>query len=174
MTEKIPKINWENQVVGETTIKEAIKNDWPRRIARVFVFNASGQMLLQLRSDNALSFPSLWDQSAGGHVDVGETTEEAAKRELHEEVGIQTELKLVVEGVRSSCKEDRVFSYVYRADVPDDINIKFDPVELQSVRWISVADFDKEVKELPENFVPTFVGIFNDHRNKIIPLTTKI
>lgn len=50
--------------------------------ACVIVENAAGEILLQLRADN-----HCWG-IAGGAVELGESTEEAAKRELFEETGL--------------------------------------------------------------------------------------
>lgn len=166
---KIPKINWDNEVIGETTISEAMANDWPRRISRVYVFNQSGDMLVQLRSKNAKSFPGLWDQSAGGHVDVGETELQAAERELKEELGISAELELIAEGVRSDRPDDKVFSYMYRCNIVDDVELNPDPEEVTDTRWLSVEDFEKEIATYPDKFVPTFLYLYKTYRDKLIP-----
>ena len=92
MFHPIPKINEQDEVIGETTIEEAVVNGWPRRVSRVFVFDESGNILLQKRSQTMLSYPGLWDQSAAGHVDIGEAYKDAAKRELYEELGLELNL----------------------------------------------------------------------------------
>ncbi|MEA4832992.1 MAG: NUDIX hydrolase [Oscillospiraceae bacterium] len=50
--------------------------------ASVIVENENGDILLQLRKDN-----NCWGY-AGGAVEIGESTEETAKRELYEETGL--------------------------------------------------------------------------------------
>ena len=50
--------------------------------ASVIVENESGEILLQLRRDN-----QCWGY-AGGAIELGESTEDAAKRELFEETGL--------------------------------------------------------------------------------------
>ena len=62
--------------------------------ASVIAVNESGQILLQLRSDN-----STWGY-AGGSVEIDEKVEDAAKRELYEETGL-TANELVLLGVFS-------------------------------------------------------------------------
>ena len=49
--------------------------------ASVLLFNQEGQLLMQRRKDN-----NLWGY-AGGVVEMDETVENAAKRELYEETG---------------------------------------------------------------------------------------
>lgn len=58
------------------------------RAVHVLVHNAAGALLLQKRSLHKRVQPGCWDTSVGGHVDPGESYEEAALRELGEELGI--------------------------------------------------------------------------------------
>jgi isopentenyldiphosphate isomerase len=58
------------------------------RAIHVLVFNAAGELFLQQRSRFKRIQPGRWDSSVGGHVDPGESCEEAAVRELGEELGV--------------------------------------------------------------------------------------
>jgi isopentenyldiphosphate isomerase len=63
-------------------------NSLLHRVVHVFVVNSSGDILLQKRAMNKDVAPGRWDTSVGGHVDAGETVEEALEREMEEELGI--------------------------------------------------------------------------------------
>jgi len=49
---------------------------------------ARGELYLQKRSAQKKLLPLTWDTSVGGHVDYGESVEEALLRETREELGI--------------------------------------------------------------------------------------
>lgn len=157
-------------MVGETTIAEAKRHNWPRRIARVFLFTTNNQLLLQRRASHVVSFPDLWDQSAGGHVDVGETEREAAIRELKEELGItNVPLTTIAEGVRSDQPDDYVFSYIYRGIVSPTTSLAPDPDEVSTVRWFTLEEFESAVWNTSAQFVPTFVALYRRYRDTLTP-----
>lgn len=55
----------------------------------VFVVNGKGDVFLQKRSASKDIQPGKWDTSVGGHVDLGEAPDMAARREAREELGIE-------------------------------------------------------------------------------------
>jgi isopentenyl-diphosphate Delta-isomerase len=57
------------------------------RSVLVLVFDGQNRLFLQKRSRTKEAYPSRWDVSASGHIRAGESREEAAIREVHEELG---------------------------------------------------------------------------------------
>ncbi len=111
------------------------------RAVHVMVRNSGGELFLQLRSMNKVTQPGRWDTSVGGHVDPGESYEVAARREMHEELGID----LSAPGVTGEllCDHD----YVWRADTETELvrsysltwdgEIRCNPVEIDDGRFWS-------------------------------------
>ncbi|HOU01613.1 MAG TPA: NUDIX domain-containing protein [Bacteroidales bacterium] len=59
-----------------------------KKIAAIILENDNNELLLYLRDNKpGIPFPNCWDLF-GGHVEEGETTEEALIREVKEELGI--------------------------------------------------------------------------------------
>lgn len=60
-----------------------------KQIAAIILENDEGMLLLYMRDDKpTIPFPSHWDL-IGGHVEEGETPEEALIREYREELGLE-------------------------------------------------------------------------------------
>lgn len=64
-------------------------NNLLHRAVHMLLFNSRGELLLQKRSIWKDRNPGCWDSSAAGHLDTGESYTEAARRELHEELGVE-------------------------------------------------------------------------------------
>ncbi len=82
-------VDKKGNVIGKEGIDVAHKKRLLHRVVHVFVVSSDGLLLLQVRGKNMKRGPLLYDASAGGHVDSGETYEQAAKKELMEELGIE-------------------------------------------------------------------------------------
>ncbi len=79
----------EYRVIGRATRGECHGNPaLVHAVARVLVFDRQGRFLLQLRSETKDIQPNKWDTAVGGHLLPGEDAETAARREMHEELGV--------------------------------------------------------------------------------------
>lgn len=165
---KIPKLDSEYNVIGETTVREARENGWPRFVVRIFILSVSGKILLQQRSAHSFIFPNLWDLAAAGHVDCGDTFEAAARRELQEEVGIEATLELIEESHVAITTTDHVVGTLYKGVVTDEVVITINLDEVSQTIWVSPTQLDKMMIEDESQFMSEFVRIWKTHRVKLV------
>lgn len=151
-------------VIGHAPIKEAIEKELVRRVVRVLVFNNNRELFLQLRAPDSKSFPSHWDVSAGGHVDVGETDDHAAVRELAEEIGITGVPLEKIDRYYFEEEEKGKFlaSYdiLYKTTCEE---VSIDNDEVTGGRWISLEDLESELDEGVIKFTPGVRYIFREY-----------
>lgn len=133
-----------NKVVGEAPYDEVYEKRLNHRIVHVLIFNDKGEIYLQRRSANKKFCPGHWVTSAGGHVQKGETYEQAAKRELKEELGAEMELTKIHECPYDHYKM-RKFLEIFRgvSEGPFDLN----PEEVADGKWFAVNDVKDMVRK---------------------------
>lgn len=153
-------VNKDDNVIGSGTKEQAWKNGDIHRIARLFVFNSKGELLIQKRSIHLQNLPGKWDQSAAGHVDEGEDYLEAAKRELMEEVGIgNIELKEVGKFYQDEIDEDgkvkKRFNMLYETKYDGEVN--FDENEVSEIKWIQMGELKQWISEKPKDLTQGFI-----------------
>ncbi|MGC8660460.1 MAG: NUDIX hydrolase [Desulfomonilaceae bacterium] len=147
-------VDSDDKVVGHATRGQIHKEGWLHRAVHVFLFNSTGEIYIQRRSSLKDRHPSKLDSSAAGHVDSMENYEEAAKRELNEELGITGKLRPVLKV--SACAEtdnEHVVLFSVRSDatpVPD-------PKEIASGKFIDPPTLTQLMAKHPEDFVPAFI-----------------
>ena len=130
--------------------------------AHIWVTNTHGRILLQRRAPDKDTHPGLWDISAAGHLSAGDSSIDAAVREIREELGLVIAPSRVIfrftdrEEHTSRNITDREFHDVFTLVITDDEAelISPDPVELCDVRWLTIDEFGKELNASPELFVP--------------------
>jgi 8-oxo-dGTP diphosphatase len=62
-----------------------------KEIAQVLLFDREGKLLIYLRDNKPeIPFPDYWD-FFGGHIEEGETPDQALVREVGEELGVRLE-----------------------------------------------------------------------------------
>jgi len=88
--ERFPLVDEKGNVIGAATrgqCHDGSKLLHP--VVHLHVFNSQGEVYLQKRPEWKDIQPGKWDTSVGGHIDYGETSDEALLREAGEELGIK-------------------------------------------------------------------------------------
>lgn len=89
MEERFPVVDATGMVIGCATRGECHSGSHLLHpVVHLHVFNSRGEVYLQKRPEWKDIQPGKWDTAVGGHVDYGETPEEALMREVREELGI--------------------------------------------------------------------------------------
>jgi isopentenyl-diphosphate delta-isomerase type 1 len=123
------------------------------RASSIFVFNTSGELLLQFRSTTKDQYPSCWTASASGHLDSGEDYETAARRELNEELGLTSPLEFLAKFPAGS---ETAFEFTALFRTVNDDPPTPHPEEIAGLEWVSLAEIERRIAANPEQFTPPF------------------
>lgn len=131
------------------------------RAVHILVFNSSGQLLLQKRSQKKDLNKGLWDSSAAGHVDQGEHYANCAPRELQEELGISAALTDLFKLV--PCPElGMEFIQVYACVNEGPFTFAID--EIDELRWLQRDEVNERVDRDDATLTETFKIIWRHYR----------
>ncbi|THA80132.1 NUDIX domain-containing protein [Streptomyces sp. A0592] len=75
--------------------RRAIREGWLHRVAVTVCRDDRGRILVHRRSEQVSRFPGFYEVEIGGAANVGESYEQAATRELAEELGIRATPRLL-------------------------------------------------------------------------------
>lgn len=126
-------------------------------IVHVCIFDEEGRMLIQRRQITKQSWPGLWDVTAGGGVQAGERSHQAAEREVLEELGLQIRLKDLRPALTANFPHGFDDFYLLRQASPLS-GLRLQKEEVMDARWAT----EKETLELLERgeflpFLPEFL-----------------
>ena len=131
-------VDEDNNIIGKAPRSECHGNPaLIHRTSHVVVYHPDGRILLQKRSHKKDLLGGVWDTAVGGHLDLGETFEEAARREMVEELGVSKDLPLEFIcdwKIRNEVESENVGVFKTVCEGPFD----FDPEEVDEVAKISV------------------------------------
>jgi isopentenyl-diphosphate delta-isomerase len=159
-------VNADDLVVGVMERGEIHRKRLFHRSVHVFLLDEAGGIYLQKRSFEKLEYPGKWDSSASGHVESGESYQEAARRELEEEIGVKAfpERVLSVRASEQTGMEHSVLFQVRRSATDPDPNPN--PREILEGRFFGTREIEAGIATEPETFSPSFMLLYRLYRER--------
>lgn len=155
-----------DQPLGEATMEEAHAKGLYHRIVRVMIEDRDGRILLQKRSPK-VAVPNKWDHSAAGHVDAGETNEQAAMRETAEEIGLHdVELECVGSWPSNNDRAKGVqlnrFNFLFKGMV-DSFVPTIQPSEVAEAKWYTLSEVKQLISDYPDQVTEGLEYVIRNH-----------
>jgi isopentenyl-diphosphate delta-isomerase len=143
---------------------EVHKQKLLHRAVHVFLFHPDGRLLIHKRSSSKEEFPSVWTSSCSGHVSAGDSYDQTAPRELHEELGIQNVPLTRLHKFPASADTSWEFTVLYSTisnQTPHP-----DPSEITAIKWLFPDEIATWMSDNPRDFSPAYCLLFNWYRQK--------
>ena len=128
------------------------------RAFSIFIFNSSGEVIMQKRSELKPLWPLFWSNSCCSHPRKGESLEIATHRRLEEELGFDTDLTyLYTFQYQASFREvgsEKELCAVLIGKSDEQVHVNEN--EIAEWRYIDPKDLTGEVNDNPDRFTPWF------------------
>jgi isopentenyldiphosphate isomerase len=160
MVEIIDIVNEHDVVIDQAPRHTVHEQNLMHRAAHVLLMHPEHGVFLQLRSKTKDTNPGLWDSSAAGHVDAGETYLDCASRELFEELGVSMSPEHLQEVGRMSPAADNGYEFIriYKAVSREPITLQAS--EIEDGKWLQAAELNDVLAEQADQFTHTFCDIW--------------
>jgi len=160
MSEYFHVVDEDDNVIGRATREECHSGKGPiHRSVYIFVLNDKNELFLQKRSKSKDLYAGYYTGSATGHVDYGEDYDEAARRELKEELGLDAPLQMLGK-VKNFSEDEREISALYlcRYNGP----VRFNEKEIEEGFFISMQDIKRSLKTGERRYAHGFKVAFKE------------
>jgi isopentenyl-diphosphate delta-isomerase len=167
--EQVILVDKNDNQIGLMPKMEAHEKALLHRAFSVFTFNEKGQLLLQQRASDKYHSPLLWTNTCCSHQRNGETSLEAGKRRLQEEMGF-------------TCDLEEVFSFIYKAPFDNGLteheldhvmvgryneNPIINKDEVESFKWMTLEEVKDDIENNPQIYTEWFKIIFKESYLKL-------
>ena len=141
--ELLCQVDEDDRIIGPCLRGEAHRLGLRHRSVHILVFNPEGELYLQKRSSTKDVNPGLWDTSAAGHVDFGESYDDSARRELTEELGIEIESTEILKPLfKLEASEDTGWEFVQVYQLTHSGELRPEPTEIIEGRWFGLTELE--------------------------------
>ena len=154
MKEHVILVDENDNRIGEMPKLEAHQKGILHRAFSIFIFNSKDEVLLQQRAKDKYHSAGLWSNTCCSHPAPGETTEDAVKRRLQQEMGMTCEMTPAFSFIYNAAFDNGLteheFDHVYFgvSDSTPDINKE----EVNDWKYMSISDLIREINNNPNDY----------------------
>lgn len=146
------------RVIGQAPRSRVRSENLHHGATGIVLFNERGQVFVHQRTWTKDVYPGRWDFTAGGVIQAGEEPDESARRELSEELGIDSELNRLPE---SEYSDENTSYHAFRYWSVTSDSPKLQAEEVLQGRWMSRGELLDKLKDNPDEFMPDSVSLYS-------------
>lgn len=161
--EKVILVDENDQKIGLMPKQEAHLKGMLHRAFSVFIFNNKNELMLQQRALHKYHTPGLWANTCCSHQRDGESSLDAGKRRLFEEMGFTADLKetttFIYKAPFDNGLTEHELDHILVGNFEGDPEIN--PDEVASWKWMDLEEVKKDIKTNPDIYTAWFKIIFD-------------
>ena len=143
-------VDEKDNVIGKIKETEQVQPN-KLRFINIIIIDKDKKIIVPKRSGNRRIFPNCYDFSVGGHVNSGENYEQAAYRELKEELNIEN-VKLTEIGYFNPYKDNvDTFSKLYLLRYNKKIE-EYDKEGITEIYYMTIDEINELIRKEPNKF----------------------
>ena len=168
--EKVILVDELDNVVGSMDKMEAHRKGILHRAFSILIFNSGGELLLQKRSKDKYHSGGLWTNACCSHPAPDESMEDATRKRLKHEMGIDLQPEFAYKFIYESKLDkdliehelDYVFTGVYNG-IP-----VVNKTEVEDWKFVEVKSLRKDIDQHPDRYTVWFKLIMNHAELKTV------
>lgn len=165
-------VDAEDRAIGTMEKLEAHQKGLLHRAFSVLIFNSQGEMLIQKRAKTKYHSGGLWTNACCSHPQPNERIEDAAKRRLHQEMGIEANPQFAYKFTYKTTLDKNLTEY----EIDHVLTATFDgeptinEQEVEDWKYISLMKVQQDAQRNPHLYTEWFKLILNHHHLKCLVL----
>ena len=156
--EKVILVDEHDNAIGTMEKMEAHQRGVLHRAFSILLFNSKSEVLLQKRSRNKYHSGGLWTNTCCSHPNPGESMEDATRRKLKQEMGIDIGPEFLYKFIYKTNLDNDLIEYeydhVFTAHFEGTPEINADEVE--DWKFMDIQDLREDVKNNPAAYTHWF------------------
>ena len=171
--EYIDVVNYKDEVIGRDLKSQKQVKGFIGRVVAIFIVDSKGKFIIHKKASYKNIDPDLYDVSALGHVISGETYEQAAQRELKEELNLTCPLQFLdkfYQEIDHKDKKLKIFCGVFLGITDQKPQPNH---EISSIIKMDFNEMEEKLRTNPELFCQGFANDFNRVKDKLREIKAK-
>lgn len=148
-SEIVEEVTLAGDVVRLVTRAEMRRGRLRHRSVFIVVRSTDGRVLVHRRSDSKDVWPGWWDIAVGGVVTAGEDWDDAARREVSEEIGVDGIPRAIDGGSVVAYDDEDVSLLARRYEIVHDGPFRFADGEVTEARFLGLDELARWIDEVP-------------------------
>lgn len=161
--EKVILVDEADNAIGTMEKMEAHRRGRLHRAFSILLFNQKGELLLQKRSKKKYHSGGLWTNTCCSHPLPGESMDDAARRKLNQEMGIDLQTTFAYKFIYSAKLDNELteheLDHVYFGQY--DRTPTVNPDEVEDWKYIDINTLKGDIQSNPERYTEWFKLIIN-------------